>query len=163
MADDEVVRYRVEMGSEFARVHKALVAIDKSLAKQFRKALRDALKGSVKKVQAAALAIETHGRDHSGLRKRLAKGVKIKATRSVSTVRVVTTMKDPEEAALPRGMDASFAKGFSHPVFGDQDTWVVQHGDPWFLDTMSDEQDELRRAMERVLLAAARVVKEAGL
>lgn len=163
MADETSTRYRIVTGSEFARVHKALLVIDKDLAKQFRKALRDTLKGSVKKVQEAALAIEAHGRDHSGLRKRIAKGVKIKATRSASTFRVVTSMTNPSEAALPRGMDASFAGGFRHPVFGDPENWVVQHGDPWFMDTMSDQQDELRDAMEKVLYAAARLVKDAGL
>lgn len=161
MAGDDDVEVRVVAGEEFARVMKVLREQDKALAKNFRKELRIAVLVTVKKVQEAALAIHTEGRDSSGLRKRMAKGVALKTSRTAQTMRIITRMKDPSEAMIPRGFDFP-ERGWRHPVFGDREHWVTQHGDAWFIDTIGDDHKELAKALVDVLDKAAELIAAAG-
>lgn len=151
---------RVVSGAEFRRVVIALREVDDTLPAKFRRAVRDAAKPLMAKAKEEVLTLPTVGRQHSGLRKRVARGVRARMNRGTSVIRISTSMPDKTEAMLPRGLDRE--KGWRHPVFGDDNHWVQQRGYSWFIDTMKDGREPLQKDLTDVLDEAANVVKRAG-
>lgn len=149
-------------GPEWGRVLRVLRIQDKTIPRKIKKSIRERTKPTIVKVKAAILKLPTEGRQHTGLRKRVARGVTLKINRGVSSVRIVTTVRNSDEAAIPRGLDTP--KGWRHPVFGDREDWVQQPGhDEFFRETIAKDQDSFREGLEEVLQDARSQITEAGL
>jgi hypothetical protein len=64
------------------------------------------------------------------------------ARTGVSVTWKVAAAKMPaKQRTLPKAFNS--AKGWRHPVFGNRDAWVAQHGTPYFDVTIKRHQDEL--------------------
>ncbi|QES45269.1 hypothetical protein DEJ49_33565 [Streptomyces venezuelae] len=153
----------VHLGEEFKRVANSLREVDRALPGKLRKDLEKAVRPAVADAKAHVRAVPVQGQKHTGLRRRIARGVKIQARTSRSPVlRVLSTMTDPQEQGLPGYLDDP-AKGWRHPVFGNRDKWVSQHtGAPWFRDVMADHRPEMEHNLQRVLDDAAETIAAAG-
>lgn len=161
MADEENIR--IVVGEEFRRVVIALREMDASLPAQLRKELRQAARPLAQRAKDRVRAIPTHGRKHTGLRSRVARGVGIRAAIGRNpAVKITTSMARPDEAAIPRGLDSP--RGWRHPVFGNTNKWVQQHTyAPWFMDTMREGGNDIKRDVKHVMDEAAnRVAREGG-
>ncbi|WP_432001232.1 hypothetical protein [Streptomyces sioyaensis] len=154
--------FEVITGEEFQRVATALREVDARLPGQLRSELRKAARPLVARAKTKVRALPTHGRSHTGLRRRVAAGVGIRVSTSRHPgVTITTKMADPSEAVIPRGMDSQ--RGWRHPVFGDTDNWVTQHtGGSWFRETFADGRDEVQAAVRQVLENAAQTIADAG-
>jgi hypothetical protein len=153
-------QYWIVTGREFRDVARELRLVDAALPKEFRKKLRLAAKPLMEKAKAELKAMPVKGRDSSGLRRRVARGVKLFLPRSNTSIRIVTSMKDRSEVALPRGLDTRY--GWRHPVFGDREEWVRQPGYSWFREPISEGRDDLKRALTEVLEEARDRIADAG-
>lgn len=160
----KLIEYQVVVGSDFKRVEAALAAINSEFPRKFRDEMKKALEPYVNQAKRNVLAIPTHGPKHTGLRAKVAKGVKTVAAPASGTagyIRVETTMPKADMAIIPRGMDRS--AGWRHPVYGNRANWVTQHtGGSWFRDALSHAQKPIEDALTRVLEEGARTVGEAG-
>lgn len=156
------MEYRVISGEDFRLVANALRAVDASLPGNLRKELRQAVRPLVARAKAKVRALPTHGVKHTGLRRRVAAGVGVRVSTSRTPgITITTSMRDPSEAAIPRGMDSRV--GWRHPVFGNRDAWVTQHtGGSWFRETFADGREEIQRDVRDVLERAADTVADAG-
>lgn len=152
--------YRIVAGPEFGNVVKALDLVDHDMPGKFREELRAAADPLAQKARNAVLALPTYGRKHTGLRARVAAGVSV-ATGGPSLVRIETSMPEPDEAMLPRGLDNG-PKGWRHPVYGNRNVWVQQRGYSWFRSTIADGQPELEKDLQGVLDDAADTIDRAG-
>lgn len=116
-------------------------------------ALQNAVGPIIADVQRAAMSLPARGTKHTGLRGRLAAGVR--AQTNGQHVRITSSMADPSEAALPRGMDNG-TRGWRHPVFGNRNVWVQQRGGSWFRGPIAGNHDQVERRLNDVLEEAAR-------
>lgn len=161
------VEHRIVTGQDFARVARALKEQDKTLPRKFRTSLRKSANESIAKVKKSAMQIDAKSGEHTGVRKRLARGVKLQMSRSNLRFRIITTMRDPDEAMLPRGFDSALV-GWRHPVFADTTEprseweWTQQYGDSWFIEPIGEEKDNIRAALIEVLDDAAREIDRAS-
>ncbi|MFJ9848572.1 hypothetical protein [Streptomyces sp. NPDC101150] len=160
MAEGEHIRLVV--GEEFRRVVMALREMDASLPKELRKELRQAARPLAQRAKDRVRSIPTRGRGHTGLRARVARGVGIRAAVGRNpAVKITTSMTNPDEAAIPRGLDSP--RGWRHPVFGNRNKWVSQHTyGPWFMETMREGGDDIKRDVKQVMDEAANRVARAG-
>lgn len=110
-------------------------------------------------VRREAMALPARGPKHTGLRGRLAAGVLAQA--NGQHVRVVATAINPDESALPRGMDNGM-KGWRHPVYGNRDVWVQQRGGSWFREPIASEGGTVERKLTNVLEQMADNIANAG-
>lgn len=149
-------------GPEFTRVANALREIDVQMVSKFRTAMRKAAEPIIKDVQLAAMRLPAHKLKHTGLRARVAKGVGVRAGLGTqASMRFTTSMNEPDEWYLPRGLDLS-EKGWRHPVYGNMDIWVHQRGGSWFRETIADNRELLQDRLTDVLEDAAHTVAVAG-
>ncbi len=153
------VRVRVVAGPEFARVAARLGIEDASAEGEFTRAIRQAAAPIVAHVQRRAMALPAHGPKHTGLRGRLAAGVRVQPYQN--GIRIVATALDPTEAALPRGMDNG-PQGWRHPVYGNRDVWVRQRGGSWFREPISTHREEVSSDLEAVVEDMAENIASAG-
>lgn len=152
----------IVQGTEFRRVIEALREANDSMLPRIRSALREAVKPVVADVRMAATALPARGIKHTGLRARVAKGVGVKASVGRNPgLKITTSMVDPGEAMLPRGLDSG-DKGWRHPVFGNTDNWVQQRGGSWFRETIGDDQDIILRHIVDVIVSARDRIDAAG-
>jgi hypothetical protein len=145
------VQVRVVQGTDFVRAANALRAIDNTLPTKFRTRLRKVAQPFVQKVKDEVRAIPVTGAEHSGLRRRVARGVKVRVGvgRGTFRYRIITSMVDPSEAGIPRGLDDR--RGWRHPVFGGPE-WVTQHtGGSWFIEPLQDIKEPLEHGLTEVL------------
>lgn len=152
----------VELGVEFKRVAIALREVDNGLPKKLRKDLQAAVKPAVQEARGRVRALPVQGHGHSGLRRRVARGVRIQAAVGrAPALRVVTFMDQPDEVNLPRYLDS--AAGWRHPVFGNRHEWVRQTtGGGWFRETMVEHRPQIERDLQRVLDDAAETIAAAA-
>lgn len=160
MADRTVVV--LTAGEEFHRVANALREVDASLPAQFRKELKRAVKPLVAEAKRRVRSMPVSGRSgHTGLRRRVARGVRVLAsTGATARLRVITVMEDQDEAIIPRGLDRH--EGWRHPVFGRGSVWQTHAPGSWFTDTFQDGHDEIERGLHDVLEDAANKIARAG-
>jgi len=152
-------RFRVTTGPEWKRVEEALRAVDKNAAEAFRRRLKDGAEELADETRKAVMQIPVHGRKHTGLRGRVAKGVGVKL--SSGGVQVYASMNQADERNIPAYLDAR--DGWRHPVFGNRHTWVRQTtGGSWFSEVLADGQPKLERELTDVWEDAARMIAEAG-
>jgi hypothetical protein len=122
-------------------------------------ALKEQIAPIVADVQSEALRLPARGKKHTGIRGRLAAGVKAEA--NGQHVRIVATMANPQEAGLPRGFDNG-PRGFRHPVYGNRNVWVQQRGGSWFREPIAHHHDEVERDLTNVLEEMAHRIAAAG-
>lgn len=156
-----VAEVKVIPGKEWTRVANELRAIQATFPTQLRKELRDAAKPLVDEAKAEAKNLSTGNKGSTGLRKRVAAGVRAKAGVGENAyLRIVTSMQDSREAAIPRGFD--MPRGWKHPVFGMRDTWVQQSGSTWFRETMARGQKPLEERLKKVMDEAVAKIAALG-
>lgn len=162
-------RIWIVAGPEFVAVGEALREIDRRLPGQFRRTIRNKARPYVAEVKSIVRHLPTpHNAGHTGLRRRIARGVRLQAklTGRGAGVRITTSMADRSEVGLPRGMDSmswrSRGGGWFHPVFGRPGTREFQKGYSWFLEPLSHKRDDLRDALKDELEDAARYVAAHG-
>lgn len=148
----------VDMGPEWKTVRAALNREESSAERKLTRQLEQAAGPIIAKVQREALALPAHGAKHTGLRGRLAAGVRLQ--QRGSSVRIVATAA-PDETALPRGMDNG-VKGWRHPVYGNREVWVQQRGGSWFRAPIAEEGDTIERKLTNVLEQMADNIANAG-
>jgi len=137
-------------GREWKELNRRLRhAGEKGMAKELRKAVREAAKPGRDAAKVAVRSIPVKGPRSTGLRRRMARGVGIQA--DARRVRIVTRMPAGLEM-LPRGFDTD--KGWRKPLFGDRERWFQQAGHPWFRKTIAKTapkaREEMKAAMDRV-------------
>jgi hypothetical protein len=150
----------VEMGPEWRTVRAALNREESSAQRKLGNALEDATQPIIAKVRREAMALPARGRKHTGLRGRLAEGVRAEEV-GESSVRIVATAVDPTERALPRGMDNG-PRGWRHPVYGNRNVWVQQRGGSWFREPIAESGDTIERKLTDVLEQMADNIANAG-
>ncbi|WP_406527386.1 hypothetical protein [Streptomyces sp. I8-5] len=149
-------------GPEWDLVAAQLREADPAMPGNLRDALRKAADPIAEDTRRAALALPARGRKHSGLRGRVAAGVRVQpSTAQDIGIRFTTSMADPQEAELPRGLDNGI-RGWRHPVFGNSDNWVHQRGGSWFRSTIADDRAQVQDALSGVLDEAAAAIAAAG-
>jgi hypothetical protein len=151
-------------GPEFKRVALALRDVESTMDARLGRALKGASLPLVEEAKTRVRTMRVRGHAGStGLRARVARGVDSETTRSgaTTTVRVTTSMNQPNEAIIPRGLDRP--QGWRHPVFGNRDVWVTQRGSgSWFTDTFQDGRVPIQDALTDVLEDARDTVARSG-
>lgn len=122
-----------------------------AIRKRMMKGLRAGVKPATAAAKAAALALPSAGRKHSGLR--------VLMSRSISTQ--IRTGKDAgirvRVSRAKMGDRASLAKvtnqgSWRHPVFGNRDVWVRQSTTPkWFDRSVSASAPAVRAEIKKVM------------
>lgn len=153
----------IVVGPEWDSVTAQLRETDPEMPGKMRDALQKVSGPIVNDARRAALALPARGRKHTGLRGRVAAGVEAHAQVSTgAAVRITTSMADPQEAELPRGLDNGL-RGWRHPVFGNANNWVNQRGGSWFRSTIAGDGDQVERALTGVLEQMANAIAAAGI
>ena len=141
MADDADVRFTG--GAEFRALARDLRAAGDT-GKRLRKRLRAAIVAEIRPMQRdtkrAALAIPTKGTGSTGLRKSIAKAIKV---RVYFTPRVAGARLEVDPAKMPPGKYnlPAYMEGekprWRHPVFGRRlSPWADQEAHPYFYRTV---------------------------
>lgn len=159
-------RTRIVAGPEFRLVANALREIDRTLPGKLRKDIRNQVRPLVRRAKAKVRVLPVYGhagpygRDHTGMRARVARGVSIRVgTGRNSYIRILTRMADPKQAVIPRGLDDT--RGWTHPVFGHGEAREHAAGG-WFVETFADGKDEIERGILHVLEEACIFVARQG-
>jgi hypothetical protein len=144
--------------ADFAALLGRTSRLSPELKKALRKRIRDAgttaANAAKDEVQKAPL---THGRrpKDRGLRKGIARGIKVQIAASQNSKRVGVVIKSSgsglpaEKKPLVRRWNR--VNGFRHPLFGDKDHWYPQKGRPYWGSVMSRRKDELARQVRQAL------------
>lgn len=134
------------------QVHRQLKTLGdhKTIRRALNKNLKVAAQPAAASARAAVLSIPTKG-PGTGLRGRIAAGIKVKV--SSSSVRIASTGRlAPEmEGVEPR---------WRHPVYGNREVWVQQPPRPTFFKAIRPHQAAFDRAAQQSMDDALR---EAGL
>lgn len=93
------------------------------------------------------------GRRSTGLRARVSGAVGISQTRKGVRIRVSAQRVGDYGNTLPRYLDGSLpkSKNWRHPLFGNREIWVTQHGSPWFFNTIDRHRASFRKAVFDVM------------
>lgn len=153
----------VRLGEEFKRTANALREVDSRLPAKLRKDMEKAVRPAVADAKAQVRSLPVQGTSgHTGLRRRVARGVKIQARTGKSPLlRVTTSMVERDEQNLPGYLDSP--AGWRHPTFGHRDRWVHQGtGGSWFREPLADHREEIGRNLRQVLDDAAETIAAAG-
>lgn len=150
---------RLTGGAELNALGRELRAVGGDTAKGLRKRLRGELKQAAEPIRAdlkqAILSIPTKpGGKSSGLRKRMARAVKIRVTTSGRSagVRVVVDSKALAkygQQRLPALLDGR--KDFRHPTYGHTRRWVSQKPHPYTPEVRRKHQDAAHDAAIRAI------------
>jgi len=139
--------------TEFKRLFDKSSQVDKKLMTALRRNIRVA---GEKAADASRREVDNGGASKTGLRMGIAAGIKVKvmtgARAGVTIVASSSSMPAGKER-LVRAWEGK--KGWRHPVFG-TDTWVVQHGHPYFAKPIFDRRNDVRAAVEKAMEEAAR-------
>lgn len=142
-------------GPEWTTVPIALEAEDQRIPRAAVSSIRDEAEDLADKARARVKRVPVLGgpAGKTGLRRRVAAGVRVKPTRSGA--RVSTSMANKDEELIPRGLDRKI--GWVHPVFGNRNVWVRQQPAVagWFSDTMMDGRRSIQESLTDVLERSA--------
>lgn len=149
-------------GPEFARVESQLSKEDSGLPHRAHDEIHDQAERLAEKAanRVRRLPIRGSSGRHTGLRQRVAAGVKVVGSRG--QVAITTSMVERDEAIIPRGLDRR--SGWRHPVFGNRSVWVRQRPfrSGWFTDTMQDGQSDIKDGLEDEIQQSAHRIAEQG-
>jgi hypothetical protein len=161
-------RVWVTFGPEWPATVAALRAIDERLPEWINDAMEGPVRAAAMRAQAAVMRVEVAGGPtHStGMRARVAAGVGVRVgptrMRNGSYFRIYTSMREPDEAIIPRGLDRT--AGWRHPLWGNKNYWYTSRPTRpgWFTDTIADSNDEIEEGITRALERAAALVDRAS-
>lgn len=159
------VEIEVSGRDDFNRAALGLTQAGREIPQRVQKEIKGTAKQLSKEAAAKALTQPALKGKHTGLRRDVAKGVGVVPFEDEdgSGFRIVTSMPESDEAIIPRGLDTSFRRGWRHPVFGDRNRWVRQHGGlSWFMDVMQQSPAILGPKVEDILEDAADHVDKAA-
>jgi hypothetical protein len=149
-------------GPEFARIRAQLREEDKFMDKRLERVQRRVVDALVREARAKVLALQLSGGPsrHTGLRRRVARGLRAMHRGGASTVS--THMGQQDEKNLPFAMDR--AQGWRHPFFGDRSQWYQQRPlkPGWFTNTFADADERLIRNMFDELQESVDRIADAG-
>ena len=151
-ASSGVITTRADV-TEFKRLFDKSSQVDKKLMTALRKSIRVA---GEKAADESRREVDSGGASKTGLRMGIAAGIKVKVmtgARAGVTIVASSAQMPAGKGSLVRAWEG--AKGWRHPVFG-TDTWVVQHGHPYFAKPIFDQRDSVRVAVEAAMEEAAR-------
>jgi len=132
--------FNVIAGPEWARVVAALGRANDDLPGDLGDAIEEDAKELANRAKFRVMALPTPRQaGHTGLRRRVARGVHV-VKQGTGGVRVQTSMVDPSEGIIPRGLDRP--EGWRHPLFGDKNHWYRNPGYDWFISTFSNSGSE---------------------
>jgi len=144
-------------GKDGAAVRKVLTKtirakLARIVAEQKREALNMQVKGTRGKGAARREQFHTHRakrarRGGYGLRNAVSRGIVSKVTYSGykvgARISVSSAQLPQSQRRLPRRLNSR--RGWRHPVWGNRDRWVQQHGEPYFDNPINRHRDEVRR------------------
>jgi hypothetical protein len=171
------IEFSIEGDRAFAEVAKAFTRIDRSIPKDTLQAIRDEARLLSKEAAAKVLEEPAFKGKSTGLRKKVAKGVKVQSLINEAALdfdgpmpeksqgrvgyRIATSMPEEDEAVIPRGFD--FFRGWRHPLFGNKKKWYHNYGAfSWFRYTMQRSQADLDPKVKKILEDAAQHVAESA-
>lgn len=132
----------------------------KQLRKELARNMREALKPGASMAKSAAMSIPAAGAGGSpGLRSAIAKKirpeVKLGGRWSGARIKAFKTPGLRGFANAPKRTNR--AGGWRHPVFGDRETWVTQHGkEKWFDRALEGHANQYRDAVLQAMDDMAR-------
>lgn len=137
---------------DFRRINRHLRAAAPELRKRFRKEIREIVKPVVAAQRAKVNALPTHGKKHTGLRRKVAATVRIEARYSGDRmgvrVRTEGSRMPGDLRRIPKRMNRG---GWRHPVFGTS-RWVRQDVPAgWFDDPAKDAAPRVQEQMNKTL------------
>lgn len=146
----------INTGPEWDRTIAALRHQARDIGDKVEREIREAAKETVKILRAEAQEIPATSGHHTGVRRRMSRGVKTK--RHPGGVRIYSDMP-PDEHALARGFDNPVS-GWFHPTFGDD---PIQHqfpgtDDGWFVQPASEDFERYEEAVQDVLEDAVHII-----
>jgi len=152
MAYDEL-DIDVDDNDEIELAALGLKLINSEIPKKVRQAIQQHARAAAEEAKQKAKAMPVEGDSgHTGLRKEVAAGVRVQRRTDGATI--TTQMPEEDEAVIPLGLDTR--KGWRHPVFGNREKWVRQHGKySWFMEPMHDIRQPLTEDIEDILDDAA--------
>ncbi|OII61213.1 hypothetical protein BJP40_06715 [Streptomyces sp. CC53] len=154
--------FLVVPGPEVQRVSAALGQEDVAIPRQSRQVVRREARRLARVAQNKVRSLPIAGSSgrHTGLRRRVAAGVRVVDVPEGAHVQ--TTMAERDEAIIPWGLDSP--KGWRHPVFGNREVWVQQrpHVHGWFRGTFEDGEHLIEQSLEDVLERSARRIAAEG-
>lgn len=151
----------VSSGADLRVISKQLRRMNnREITRRFRTELRAAAKPLVPVVKQAALDIPVKGTSGStGLRKRLSKSVhmNVRTTGRKAGVSIQADAKRMPngQKALPAYMEGTKER-WRHPVFGNDDNWVMQDAHPWFYPALKTLGVRGRAGVEAVVESITR-------
>lgn len=159
MAQLEVVTRGGESLKAVARDLKKAGDKGKQLRKGLRQALVKGMKPMRSAVQRAALGLPSHGPQHTGLRKALARATRnaINLTARSAKARLeVDPRRMPDgQKSLPAYVDGG-KKPWRHPVYGNKNRWVKQDAHPFFWGAARPHIKDVRAAINAAVDKVAR-------
>lgn len=156
--------FDVNDNGQFARCEKALREINRSIPRESWQKINQHTRAAMKEASAKVMQQPALKGKHTGLRRRVARGIGLERFRDGEWQHwvVTTSMPEEDEAIIPRGLDTR--RGWRHPIFGKRDEpWVAQYGKfSWFADSMDEIGKEVTPAIENILEEAANTVDNAS-
>lgn len=147
---EEHLDIEVSGDAELSEIEQGLKYADRQIPKEVQDEIFRHARFASEEAKELIKGMPTEGNDHDPrpLRKDIARGVKL--VRRPDGVTVQTSMPEEDEAIIPLGFDTR--KGWRHPVFGNREEWVRQHGSySWFMEPMQDMRAPLTDSIEDVL------------
>ena len=187
----EALKFEIS-AEEMATFYRVMASVDKEVARQINKRLREIAKPIENDVRRAALNLPTEAEDPEiskwrrsakqgaqlPLRKGLAAAVETKITHNLkngTSVRIrVSGTKFAQMTGkyrkLPRYVEGMSRKPWRHPVFADKGAtggkwdgaWVTQRKTPFLLETVLRKRPLVLRTMEQAFIEAVEVARRRG-
>lgn len=154
------INVNVSDGGKSQRIAAALDATNASMLRQLRTEIEAVAQEKATETQAHLQGMPTTHSEHTGLRERIAAGVKVNNllnNKKVTGVVINTVVEETAEAPIPLGIET--IRGWRHPVFGHADRWVQQTPRfEWFSALMAPAEGELTDRFTGVLDTAAQEI-----
>ena len=143
MADEVIV-----FGPEWKRLEIALAEAEATTEEELGLSVREEADLKAEEAKAKVRALPAPGPKHTGLRERVASGVKVEDG-GIGDVTIEATMAEPDEQIIPLGLDRP--EGWRHPLFGNKAHWYSNPGYSWFRETFSNSEKDFEDKLTNVL------------
>lgn len=153
VGDDFRVTGADQLGA-LARRIRAEGDAGKGLRRELLRELRAAAVPARDAAREAILAWETKPPDDRGLRREIARNIRVRVRLSGKRIGVRVSVGKVDGTNLPRRINKGV---WRHPVFGNPDVWVTQAGDRgWFDRTERQQTPAVRRRLSRAMQRVSR-------